>query len=128
MGGALGPHRPVHVERPRVGALAGSNGTVLNLEQITATGTVVVGGRRHRHARLRGVASSVSDGGADIGQSAGSHGSVTVNGGEWMNSGQLIVGDAGIGSLLIDGMNNGMAGQVRRSMRRSATRPAARGR
>jgi len=72
----------------------------------------VVGGAGTGTLSLLGVASTLSDGGADIGQSAGSHGSATVNGGEWTNSGQLIVGDAGIGSLLVSGMNNGIAGQV----------------
>ena len=61
---------------------------------------------------LLGVAASVLDGGADIGQSAGGHGSVIVNGGEWMTSGQLTVGDAGIGSLLIDGALTAAAAKV----------------
>src|SRR5204863_1558210 len=39
-------------------------------------------------------------------------GSAIVNGGEWMNRGQLTVGDAGIGSLLINGMVNGTTGQA----------------
>ena len=54
----------------------------------------------------------MSDSGADIGQSAGSRGSVIVNGGEWTNNGLLTVGDAGTGSLLINGMNRGITGQV----------------
>ena len=52
------------------------------------------------------------DGGAVIGQSAGARGSVIVNGGEWTNNGLLTVGDAGMGSLPINGMNRGITGQV----------------
>jgi hypothetical protein len=55
-----------------VGEQSGSNGTVVNLEQIKASGTVVVGGAGTGTLSLRGVASTVLDGGADIGQSAGS--------------------------------------------------------
>ena len=109
MGGALalgGPSTGTTAPNALViGEAAGSNGTVLNLEQIAATGTVVVGAAGTGTLELLGVAASVSDGGADIGQSAGGQGSVIVNGGEWMTSGQLTVGDAGIGSLLIDGMD-----------------------
>ena len=83
-----------------------------NLEQITASGTVIVGGAGTGALQLLGVASSVSDGGADIGQFAGGRGSVTVNGGEWMNGGLLTVGDAGTGSLLINGTSGGTTGQV----------------
>jgi T5SS/PEP-CTERM-associated repeat protein len=54
----------------------------------------------------------MSDGGGEIGQSAGARGSVIVNGGEWTNNGLLTVGDAGTGSLLINGMNRGITGQV----------------
>src|SRR5262249_41387006 len=68
---------------------------------------------------LRGVASSLSDVDADIGQSSTAQGSVTVNGGSWANGvtgtmtgGQLTVGDAGQGSLTINGTANGIAGQV----------------
>ena len=95
-----------------IGETAGSNGTVLDLEQITANGTVVVGAAGTGTLELLGVAASVSDGGADIGQLAGGQGSVIVNGGEWMTSGQLTVGDVGTGSLLIDGTANGTTGQV----------------
>ena len=95
-----------------IGQTAGSNGTVLNLEQITANGAVVVGAGGIGTLDLLGVAASVSDDAADIGQLAGGQGSVVVNGGEWMTSGQLTVGDAGTGSLLIDGMNNGTTGQA----------------
>jgi T5SS/PEP-CTERM-associated repeat protein len=95
-----------------IGDQAGSNGTVLNLEQITANGTVVVGGAGTGTLDLLGVAASVADGGADIGQSPGAQGTATVNGGYWATSGQLTVGDAGSGSLLIDGMANGITGQV----------------
>jgi T5SS/PEP-CTERM-associated repeat protein len=95
-----------------IGQQAGSNGTVLNLEQIAANGSVVVGAAGTGTLELLGVASTVLDGGADIGQSAGGQGNVIVNGGEWMTSGQLAVGDAGTGSLLIDGMDNGTTGQA----------------
>jgi T5SS/PEP-CTERM-associated repeat protein len=84
----------------------------VDLEQITASGTVIVGGAGTGALQLLGVASSVSDGGADIGQFAGGRGSVTVNGGEWMNGGLLTVGDAGTGSLLINGTSGGTTGQV----------------
>ena len=95
-----------------VGEQSGSNGTVVNLEQIKASGTVVVGGAGTGTLLLRGVASTVLDGGADIGQSAGGVGNVVVNGGEWMNSGMLTVGDAGMGNLTINGMAGGITGQV----------------
>ena len=95
-----------------IGQQSGSTGTVLNLEQISASGTVVVGGAGTGTLELLGVASSMSDAGADIGQSAGARGSVIVNGGEWTNNGLLTVGDAGTGSLLINGMNRGITGQV----------------
>jgi fibronectin-binding autotransporter adhesin len=95
-----------------IGQNSGSTGTVINLEQISANGTVVVGGAGTGTLELLGVASSMFDSGADIGQSAGSRGSVIVNGGEWTNNGLLTVGDAGVGSLLINGMNRGIAGQV----------------
>lgn len=95
-----------------IGQQAGSTGTVLNLEQITAIGTAVVGGAGSGTLELLGVASTMIDGGADIGQSTGSRGSVIVNGGEWANYGLLTVGDAGVGSLVINGMNAGIAGQV----------------
>ena len=56
-------------------------------------------------------------GAATIGRSAGAHGAALVNGGYWAigqstSSGQLIVGDAGDGALLVDGAANGIAGQV----------------
>src|SRR5262249_54214981 len=111
MGGALdltGSSTPNLV----VGENSGSTGTVMNLEQITATGTVVVGGAGTGSLSLLGIASTVTDGGADIGQSAGGNGRVTVNGGEWMNNGALTVGDAGTGSLLINGASGGVTGQV----------------
>src|SRR4029077_16692868 len=95
-----------------IGEKAGSNGTVLDLDLITAAGTVVVGGAGTGTLELLGMAASVSDGGADIGQLAGGQGSVTVNGGEWMNAGLLPVGDLGNGSLLVDGPANGTTGQV----------------
>jgi T5SS/PEP-CTERM-associated repeat protein len=112
MGGALAASGPSAANALVIGELAGSNGTVLNLEQIAANGTVVVGAAGTGTLELLGVAASVLDGGADIGQSAGGHGSVIVNGGEWTTSGQLTVGDAGTGSLQIDGMDNGTTGQA----------------
>jgi T5SS/PEP-CTERM-associated repeat protein len=95
-----------------IGQTAGSNGTVLDLEQVTANGAVVVGAGGTGTLDLLGVAASVLGDAADIGQLAGGQGSVVVNGGEWMTSGQLTVGDAGSGSLLIDGMDNGTTGQA----------------
>ncbi len=95
-----------------IGQHSGSTGAVINLEQISANGTVVVGGAGTGTLELIGVASSMSDTGADIGQSAGSRGSVIVSGGEWTNNGLLTVGDAGTGSLLINGMNRGITGQA----------------
>ena len=112
MGGALDLSGPAAATALVIGQQGGSGGTVVNLEQITANGTVIVGGAGTGALELLGVASSVSDGGADIGQFAGGHGSVTVNGGEWMNGGLLTVGDAGTGSLLINGTNGGVTGQV----------------
>src|SRR5262249_11111411 len=91
-----------------IGQQTGSTGTVLNFEQITANGQVVVGGSGTGTLELLGVAATVLDGGAFIGQSAGSHGSAIINGGEWINAGLLTVGDAGIGTLLINGMKNGI--------------------
>src|SRR5260370_36306 len=73
---------------------------------------VAVGAAGTGTLELLGVAASVLDGGADIGQSAGGQGNVIVNGGEWMTSGELAVGDAGTGSLLINGMANGTTGQA----------------
>jgi T5SS/PEP-CTERM-associated repeat protein len=112
MGGTLALTGPSTANALVIGQSAGSNGTVLDLEQITAAGTVVVGAAGTGTLELLGVAASIADGGADIGQSAGAHGSVIVNGGEWTTSGQLTVGDAGTGSLLINGMVNGTTGQA----------------
>src|SRR5260370_23764588 len=112
MGGALALTGTSTPNALVIGQTAGSNGTVLNLEAITAAGAVIVGAGGTGTLELLGVASSVSDGAADIGQSAGGQGSATVNGGYWATSGQLTVGDAGSGSLLIDGMANGITGQV----------------
>jgi T5SS/PEP-CTERM-associated repeat protein len=112
MGGALALSGTATPDALVIGDDSGSNGTVLDLEQITADGTVVVGGAGTGTLELLGVASTVLDGGADIGQSAGGQGSATVNGGEWATSGLLTVGDLGSGALLIDGMANGIAGQV----------------
>ena len=112
MGGALALTGTSTPNALVIGQTAGSNGTVLNLEAITAAGTVIVGGAGTGTLDLLGVASSVSDSGADIGQSVGGRGTSAVNGGYWATSGQLTVGDAGSGSLLIDGMANGITGQV----------------
>jgi hypothetical protein len=121
MGGALALTGPSAANALVIGEESGSSGTVVNLEQITALGTVVVGGKGNGTLELLGVAASLYDGAADIGQSAGSQGSVIVNGGFWASgqstpedttSGQLTVGDSGIGSLLINGMDGGIAGQV----------------
>ena len=95
-----------------IGQQSGSTGTVINLEQISASGMVVVGGAGTGTLELLGVASSMYDTGADIGQSAGARGSAIVNGGEWTNNGLLTVGDAGVGALLINGLNRGITGQV----------------
>ena len=51
-----------------VGEQSGSNGTVVNLEQITASGTWWWAARAPARSTLLGVAASVLDGGADIGQ------------------------------------------------------------
>jgi T5SS/PEP-CTERM-associated repeat protein len=112
MGGALALTGTTTPNALVIGEQSGSNGTVLDLEQIAADGSVVVGSAGTGTLELLGVASTVLDGGADIGQLAGGQGSATVNGGEWMTSGLLTVGDFGTGALLIDGMANGIAGQV----------------
>src|SRR5262249_25075638 len=111
MGGVLDLTRPSAQNALVVGQNSGSNGTVGKLQQNTPD-TVVVGGSGNGSLSLLGIASTVTDSGADIGQSAGSQGSVTVNGGEWMNNGTLTVGDAGTGSLTINGMAGGVSGQV----------------
>ncbi|HZB55936.1 MAG TPA: hypothetical protein VE527_20055, partial [Reyranella sp.] len=111
-GGALTVGGASSADSVVIGQQSGSFGTVINLEQITTLGTVVVGGAGTGTLELLGVASSMSDGGGEIGQSAGARGSVIVNGGEWTNNGLLTVGDAGTGSLLINGMNRGITGQV----------------
>ena len=112
MGGALALTGDATSNALVIGEAAGSTGTVLDLEQIAAAGTVVVGAAGTGTLELLGVASTASDGGVDIGQSAGAQGIATVNGGELATSGQLTVGDAGSGSLLIDGTANGISGQV----------------
>jgi hypothetical protein len=112
MGGALDLTGPAGANALSVGRQKGGIGAVVNLEQITANGVVVVGSAGTGTLALAGVASSMSDGGADIGQLAGGQGSVSVNGGEWMNNGLLTVGDAGLGSLLINGAAGGVTGQV----------------
>ena len=121
MGGALALTGLSTDDALVIGGAAGSNGTVVNLEQITANGTVVVGQSGTGTLALLGVASSMTAGAATIGRSAGAHGAALVNGGFWAigqstpqvtSSGELIVGDAGSGTLLIDGAANGIAGQV----------------
>lgn len=111
-GGALAVGGASSADSLVIGQQSGSTGSVINLEQITTLGTVVVGGAGTGTLELLGVASTMSDGGGEIGQSAGARGSVIVNGGEWTNNGVLTVGDAGVGSLLINGMNRGITGQV----------------
>ena len=95
-----------------IGETTAGSGTVVDLELITASGTVVVGQAGTGELDLFGIAATVTDGGAIIGQSPGGLGSATVNGGQWETNGQLNVGDGGSGSLLIDGMTNGITGQV----------------
>jgi len=121
MGGALALTGSSTDDALVIGGAAGSDGTVVNLEQITANGTVVVGQSGSGTLALLGVASSMTAGAATIGRSAGAHGAALVNGGFWAigqstpevtSSGQLIVGDSGSGSLLIDGAANGITGQV----------------
>ena len=121
MGGALALTGLSTDDALVIGGAAGSNGTVVNLEQITANGTVVVGQSGTGTLALLGVASSMTAGAATIGRSAGAHGAALVNGGFWAigqstpqvtSSGQLIVGDASSGTLLIDGAANGITGQV----------------
>ena len=111
-GAAMVMDGPATQEALFIGQQAGSIGTVLNLELITALGTVVVGGAGTGTLELLGVASTAIDGGAVIGQSVGALGNAIVNGGEWTNNGLLTVGDAGLGSLTINGMNRGITGQV----------------
>lgn len=111
-GGAMALSGPAAQEALVIGEQAGSTGTVLNLEQVTALGSVVVGAAGSGTLELLGVASTVIDGGGEIGQSVGAQGGVIVNGGEWTNNGLLTVGDAGTGALLINGMNRGITGQV----------------
>jgi hypothetical protein len=111
MGGALtlaGSASPSLV----IGAQHGASGTVEDLEQITGGGTIVVGSAGSGELDLLGVAATVSDGGAVIGQTATGSGSVRVNGGEWMNGGALTVGGGGVGELTIDGSDDGVTGQV----------------
>lgn len=95
-----------------IGENAGSAGVVLDFEEITAAGSAVIGAAGSGTLQLLGVAASASDGGADIGQTAGGSGTVVVNGGEWSTAGSLTVGDAGTGSLTIDGAANGITGQA----------------
>ena len=127
MGGALALSGASTSNALVIGQTAGSNGTVLNLEQIAANGAVVVGAGGTGTLELLGVAASVTDGAADIGQLARAQGNAIVNGGEWMTSGQLTVGDAGTGSLLINGMDNGTTGQATASNATIGARAASQG-
>ncbi len=95
-----------------IGENAGSSGTVLDLEQLTAGGTVEVGQSGSGSLELLGVAASASDLSAVVGAAPGGHGAVVINGGEWATAGWLTIGDAGSGSVLIDGAANGVTGQV----------------
>ena len=121
MGGALALTGSATDDALVIGKAAGSDGTVVNLEQITANGNVVVGQSGSGTLALLGVASSMTAGAAVIGHTFGAQGAALVNGGYWAigqstpdltTSGQLIVGDAGDGSLLVDGAASGIAGQV----------------
>src|SRR5262249_16464668 len=112
MGGALDLTGPSSQNALVVGQNSGSNGSVVNLEQITATGTVVVGDAGIGALSLLGIASTGTDGGAGIGQSADGQGSGTGKAGEGMNKGTVTVGDAGTGSLTINGSKGGVSGQV----------------
>jgi T5SS/PEP-CTERM-associated repeat protein len=112
MGGALSIDSTSSANALLIGAAAGSTGTVVNLEQIGVAGTTVVGAAGAGTLALLGVAATVLDTNAEIGQAAGSQGSALVNGGEWTTSGTLTVGDQGNGALLVNGMDNGVVGQV----------------
>lgn len=118
MGGALSLIGAAGASALVIGEHANGSSTVVNLEQITADGTMIVGDAGTGKLALLGVAASVYDGAAVIGHTAGSNGSVTVNGGFWANvadggtSGLLTVGDSGNGVLLINGAANGITGQV----------------
>jgi T5SS/PEP-CTERM-associated repeat protein len=58
------------------------------------------------------VASSLLGSAGVIGEASTGHGMATVYGGQWETSGQLTVGGAGIGSLEIESVANGITGQV----------------
>jgi hypothetical protein len=113
MQGALSLTGAANTDALIIGQGANADGTVLDFEQITALGTVVVGDNGSGTLRLLGASAMVSDGGADIGRgAAGGIGVAVVDGGFWTNAGQLTVGDSGHGSLLIGGAVNGITGQV----------------
>jgi hypothetical protein len=112
MQGALSFTGPANTEALIIGQGANADGTVLDFEQITALGTVVVGDNGSGTLRLLGAGAMVSDGGADVGRGAAGTGVAVVDGGFWTNAGQLTVGDGGRGSLLIGGAANGITGQV----------------
>lgn len=96
----------------QIGQNAGSAGSVFDLGEINDAGSLVVGAGGSGTLELLGVAASAYDSAAELGQGAGSSGTGLVNGGMWATSGTLIVGDAGAGSLTIDGAANGITGQV----------------
>ena len=113
MQGALSLTGAANSDALVIGQDANADGTVLDFDQITALGTVVVGDNGTGTLRLLGAGAMVSDGGADIGRgAAGGMGLAVVDGGFWTNAGQLTVGDGGHGSLLIGGAANGITGQV----------------
>jgi hypothetical protein len=112
MQGALSLTGAANSDALIIGQDANADGTVLDFEQITALGTVVVGDNGSGTLRLLGASAMVSDGGADIGHGAAGIGLAVVDGGFWTNAGQLTVGDGGHGSLLIGGAANGITGQV----------------
>jgi len=112
MGGALVLTGAASVNELVIGEGTGSSGTVVDLEEITSPGSMVVGEDGSGTLQILGVAASVSDLSADIGQADSSDGSVIVDGAEWTTSGWLTVGDAGSGAILIDGAANGLTGQA----------------
>ena len=113
MQGALSLTGAANTDALIIGQDANADGTVLDFDQITALGTVVVGDNGTGTLRLLGASAMVSDGGGDISRGgAGGIGVAVVDGGFWTNAGQLTVGDGGHGSLLIGGAVNGITGQV----------------
>ncbi len=95
-----------------VGEQVSGVGIVEDFGTIAASGTVTVGQAGTGTIELLGVAATMSDTGAIIALSSGGVGSVVVDGGLWATSGHLTVGDAGSATLLVDGRQEGIAGQV----------------